>query len=205
MATSGAGLPERYGGHVALDFVNTVSWRWDPRRRRERLPDLPTLLAWAHAEGLVDEDATAPGSAGDGPAAVAAAHRLREAVHAVLTATVDAATPPAGDLAVIKAAALDAMKHATLAAPPPLRWAVIPRVPADLPRLLALASMELLCSADMELVRRCQGSGCGWFFLDRSRSHTRRWCDAGDCGNRERARRHYARIRSARTRSPGAA
>ncbi|MBV8733872.1 MAG: CGNR zinc finger domain-containing protein [Solirubrobacterales bacterium] len=32
-------------------------------------------------------------------------------------------------------------------------------------------------------------------FLDSTRNHSRRWCSSGDCGNRARARRHYARSR----------
>jgi predicted RNA-binding Zn ribbon-like protein len=180
---------DRYGGHPVLDFVNTVSWRTDPDRRTERLPDLPSLVAWAVEVGLIDE-AVPPKGAG-----LAATHQLREAVHGVLAATVDGAAPAAEDLSVIRAAALDAMRRARLAGPVPLRWALTPRVPADLVRLLALAALELLRSPDLALLRRCEGSGCGWFFLDRSRSHTRRWCSGGDCGNRERARRHYARTR----------
>jgi predicted RNA-binding Zn ribbon-like protein len=183
-------LPARYGGHPVLDLVNTVAWRTDPERRTERLVDQPTLLAWARAVGLVDRRHTLPlGTDAD----LAAVRRLREAVHAVLVAIVDGAVPADHSLRVIQAAALDAMRHATLTGPGPLRWALPPRQPADLPRALALASLDLLRSPDLRLVRRCEGDGCGWFFLDRSRSHTRRWCSSGDCGNRVRARRHYAR------------
>ncbi|MFJ2262942.1 CGNR zinc finger domain-containing protein [Streptomyces sp. NPDC087844] len=64
-------------------------------------------------------------------------------------------------------------------------------------RLLALEATELLAGPLAQL-RRCQGPGCGWFFLDRSRSHTRQWCRSGDCGNRERVRRHYERSRGSR-------
>ncbi|MFD9792685.1 CGNR zinc finger domain-containing protein [Streptomyces sp. NPDC059070] len=33
--------------------------------------------------------------------------------------------------------------------------------------------------------------------MDRTRGGTRRWCSSGDCGNRDRARRHYARTHPA--------
>ncbi|MGH3319645.1 MAG: CGNR zinc finger domain-containing protein [Streptosporangiaceae bacterium] len=56
--------------------------------------------------------------------------------------------------------------------------------------------MELLQSSDLAALRRCQNSACGWLFLDRSRSHTRRWCSSADCGNRERVRRHASRHRT---------
>jgi predicted RNA-binding Zn ribbon-like protein len=45
-------------------------------------------------------------------------------------------------------------------------------------------------------LRRCDDDGCGWLFLDTTRNHSRRWCSSGDCGNRDRARRHYARNRT---------
>ncbi|ALO06597.1 hypothetical protein AQF52_1001 [Streptomyces venezuelae] len=68
---------------------------------------------------------------------------------------------------------------------------------ADLGHTLALQAETLLSGPGLERIRRCGGPGCGWFFLDRSRSGTRRWCSSGDCGNRDRDRRHYARTRNA--------
>ena len=46
-----------------------------------------------------------------------------------------------------------------------------------------------------ELVGRCANERCGWLFVDRTRSHNRRWCSSAGCGNVERARRHYERHR----------
>jgi len=34
-----------------------------------------------------------------------------------------------------------------------------------------------------------------WLFIDRSRTHRRRWCSMQTCGNRHKARRHYQRIK----------
>jgi predicted RNA-binding Zn ribbon-like protein len=45
-------------------------------------------------------------------------------------------------------------------------------------------------------LRRCDDQGCGWLFLDTTRNHSRRWCSSRDCGNRDRARRHYTRSRT---------
>ena len=39
----------------------------------------------------------------------------------------------------------------------------------------------------------CQAEGCGWFFVDESPNHARTWCSSEVCGNRERARRAYAK------------
>ena len=40
----------------------------------------------------------------------------------------------------------------------------------------------------------CDGDGCAWLFIDTSKNRTRRWCDMAICGNRAKARRHYAKI-----------
>lgn len=59
------------------------------------------------------------------------------------------------------------------------------------------AAAELLTSADAARVRECDLETCSWLFLDRSKNGTRRWCDMSVCGNRAKARRHYARERKA--------
>ena len=48
-----------------------------------------------------------------------------------------------------------------------------------------------LCGATYE-------DGCGWVFLDETKNRRRRWCSMKDCGNRAKARRHYARQREAK-------
>src|SRR6266704_3310763 len=181
-------LPELIGGHVVLDLANTVSWRLDPQRAIDRLPDFPALLAWSRRAGLIDgaaADAVARAAAGDRIAAersLRAARRLREGVHEVLGGVAEGGVPAERGLRAIQPALVDAVRHAVL---------------ADLPRLLALATLQMLQSGDdLRAVRRCRRSGCGWLFLDRSRSHTRRWCSADDCGNRERVRRHYVLTRA---------
>lgn len=41
-------------------------------------------------------------------------------------------------------------------------------------------------------LRICGNPHCRLVFLDESKSSTRRWCDDGGCGNRDRVRRHRA-------------
>ena len=53
------------------------------------------------------------------------------------------------------------------------------------------SATELLSSAEIERIGICEGDGCGWFFYDNSRNHSRKWCDTGDCGNRAKARCFY--------------
>ena len=51
----------------------------------------------------------------------------------------------------------------------------------------------LLTSQDAARLGFCQAEGCGWFFVDESPNHARTWCSSEVCGNRERARRAYAK------------
>jgi predicted RNA-binding Zn ribbon-like protein len=63
------------------------------------------------------------------------------------------------------------------------------------PFLIARATAEFLATADLTLVRRCQGEGCILFFHDTTKSHTRRWCSMATCGNRTKVKAHYVRTR----------
>lgn len=47
-------------------------------------------------------------------------------------------------------------------------------------------------------LRACANSDCTLFFVDHSRNNGGRWCSMATCGNRAKARRHYARRRSDR-------
>jgi predicted RNA-binding Zn ribbon-like protein len=60
---------------------------------------------------------------------------------------------------------------------------------------LAEAAADLICNADFRLVRACEGRGCTLLFLDRTKSHARRWCSMAVCGNRAKAAAHRARMR----------
>ncbi len=55
------------------------------------------------------------------------------------------------------------------------------------------SAADLLTTAELALVGECAGEGCSWLFLDTSRNRSRLWCSMEDCGNRAKARRHYAR------------
>jgi predicted RNA-binding Zn ribbon-like protein len=201
-------LPELIGGHVALDLVNTVAWRLDRDRWHDYLPDFPALAAWCRRSGLLDEavtqDLLAAALSHPGPAqqAVQDTRALREHLHALLAALADGDTPsPVTVSPGLRLALLDALTRSDLAGPP-MRWRLAVHQPADIPRLLALQALDLLQGLSLYPLRQCHGAGCGWLFLDRTRNRTRRWCSPTDCGNRDRARRHYARHRTAATQPP---
>lgn len=54
---------------------------------------------------------------------------------------------------------------------------------------------KLIASDRLERLRECKSSECTMLFIDESRNGSRRWCDMNVCGNRMKARRHYAKTR----------
>lgn len=74
--------------------------------------------------------------------------------------------------------------------------------PINLPRhVVSRALAELLTSSGnpgWHRLRACPGPGCGWVFVDRSRSGSRRWCQMSDCGNRAKGAAFRARRRDTR-------
>jgi predicted RNA-binding Zn ribbon-like protein len=191
------------GGHVSLDFLNTVGWRLGTEVR-EDLVTFYDWIGWSRHNGLL-----APAEAqkamrwGDRHAARAKAMLarvigLREAIYRVLRAHVDRGTPPERDLALFNAALREAC--ATLEVRRQESGFVLECEHPDDSRhalwRVIRSTAELLASPELGSVRVCAGEGCGWFFLDRSRNRRRRWCMMSDCGNREKARRYYRRHKS---------
>lgn len=51
---------------------------------------------------------------------------------------------------------------------------------------IAEAAAEFLATANFDLVRPCENTGCILWFYDRTKSHRRRWCSMQVCGNRHK-------------------
>ncbi|MER7176067.1 CGNR zinc finger domain-containing protein [Streptomyces mesophilus] len=189
------------GGHPVLDFANTVAWRLDTARAADRVHGFEAWVRWAVASGLLTADRaeallrSETADSASTRAAIAALTDLRATLWPLLDALVDGEEPPAEEWEALRRSLLQARESATLPPAFPLRWQSGTDRLGDLSHALALRAEELLGGDGLSRVRRCAGPGCGWFFLDRSRSGTRRWCSSDDCGNRDRARRHYSRTR----------
>ena len=82
----------------------------------------------------------------------------------------------------------------------PLDWSTGLGSVHDVADELGLHVWRLLEREDAARLRQCQDGACGWLFLDRTKNASRVWCSSGDCGNRARARRHYAAHRGGRPR-----
>jgi predicted RNA-binding Zn ribbon-like protein len=193
----------RIGGRLSLDFINTRGSRLSDQAS-EHLTDYETLLAWAVYAGAIDEAAMrglrrhAAAQPSEAAAVVAEAQALRESIFATFTAAAAGKPPPPTDLARLNA-------HLERASKAPLvvcrdgsswerQWRCADALTAPLDPIVRDAADLLLTDAQRQRIHFCESDdGCGWVFLDQTKSGTRRWCDMKSCGNRAKARRHYAR------------
>jgi len=171
-------MTEFYGDHPALDLMNTVvqgeeTWHGDA-----------DVLAWLEAAGQVPAGAAAPGRPGE---LLAAARALRETVRTAVAAR------KAGkrvDAAALNAALAHAQRHMVLVEESGDGLSLQARYAAGTPQQLlaplAEAAAHLLALADFNLVRKCEDHACTLWFLDRTKSHRRRWCSMALCGNRNK-------------------
>lgn len=200
---------EFVGGTVALDFANTVGGT-HTAPSHEHLVDYRDLLDFARSAGtispsqarrLVDEAERQPTRAA---AVLRRAIGLREAIWRVFDAFAKEARADPADLATIHVEELAALRHARIeqtGSRVEYRWS--DELSLDRPLWdLARSAADLLRSADdLPRVRECGSATCEWLFIDRSRNHTRRWCDMADCGNRAKQRR----LRDRQARRPSSA
>ena len=203
-------IPRRYqwpprsfiAGELCLEFTNTVG---DHSKTRdvERLTDWDALLQWAVAAGALDAtEAQELRQFGRSNPAVArrSLHVLlsfRNVLFRVLSALAAGHAPVREDLECVEVPVLGALRSAHLMRQNrTFAWTIRhseSSMKTPLARI-ALSALRLLQGEDLSRLRECQR--CSWLFVDRSKSHGRRWCRADACGNRARVARHY------RTRAP---
>jgi predicted RNA-binding Zn ribbon-like protein len=187
---------------LCLDFANTLSWRTSGKPE-EKLGSYAALVEWGRKAGIVSarEARAMLKAAQTSTGVLQRAITLRESIYRTFAARAAGRRARPFDLAILNETVSEAMAHLRLVAE---RKAFVWRWPADSDaarRILwtvARSAAELLTSDHLGAVRVCSGAECGWLFLDLSRNRSRRWCAMSDCGNREKARRHYQRVRQAR-------
>jgi predicted RNA-binding Zn ribbon-like protein len=190
------------GGNLCLDFANTARYVGAPR---EDLPTYLALVSFAEQAGAVTRaDARALVAAAEKKPAAAArvlarGLALRNAIFRIFSAIAGERKVDAGDLAVLDRAAADAAAHAHLVPRDGgFTWEVEAAALRELEGPLwpvVRSATDLLTSSEVGTVRECALETCSWLFLDHSKNQKRRWCDMKVCGNRSKARRHYARTK----------
>ena len=190
-------MPDNFqlvAGHVALDFANTLDNRYDPDRRIELLPTYERFLVFTRQAGI-------PYRPSAETHAAAAAHALsriievREAMHFLFLSVAAGDAPPGDALETLNVYLAEARAAQTLAwGRGQLAWHWRPSTSLLAPLYpIVLAAADLLTSPELGYVRECSAETCRWLFLDRSKNHSRRWCDMKVCGNRAKAQRFQSR------------
>ncbi|MGH7464646.1 MAG: CGNR zinc finger domain-containing protein [Longimicrobiales bacterium] len=190
------------GGNIALDFANSASQRQRGEPATERLVSYADLVTFGRRTDLIgptragDLLADAARRPEDAAAIVTRARVLREVIYAVFAAVASSARPADNDIAVLNSFLEEGMRFRRLERDERCcGWAWSP---GDEPLAQMLwpivnAAAELLVDGELDRVKLCGNDACAWLFIDVSRNRSRRWCDMKDCGNRAKARRHYAR------------
>lgn len=200
--TSTVETVELVGGDVALDLVNTGSRRKEGPFR-ERLRQYDDLVTWAERVGIIEPDgaerlhAEAERHPDEARRVLETARTLRETIYRVFAAGAHEREPEPDDLHALADAAAEAASHRSIERDPEgfrFTWPEGDRLDRVL-WPLAMSAAELLVSDDLDRVKECATDNCNWLFVDQSRNRSRRWCDMKDCGNRAKARRHYARTK----------
>jgi predicted RNA-binding Zn ribbon-like protein len=195
------------GGHLALDFTNTVD---DPEgpQRYDHVGTYPELVGWSVRIGVLkDGQADVLLAAADehplvSAIAVKRAHALRRILIGAFTEIAEINSGvTAGTQGLMRAArwdelrpfVTDAIAHAQLAPDDStyqLTWPEATRLDVMLSPI-GVGALELLISPQLFRLKKC--AGCPWVFLDQSKNFSRRWCSMNDCGTHEKIRRYVAR------------
>ncbi|MEV6896937.1 CGNR zinc finger domain-containing protein [Amycolatopsis sp. NPDC051372] len=172
------------GGRPSLDLVNTLRNRYQAEGF-EQLTSPEALAEWLSLAGLTE--GRVPVTEED----LETAKWLREAVNRLVT------TPPAQeDVELVNKAVEEPLPNARLrlSGGELHKAAPIPGNPVAAAFALIAADVIELVTSPVD-VRVCAADDCGLRFADASPRRTRQWCSMSRCGNRAKARAHYARTR----------
>jgi predicted RNA-binding Zn ribbon-like protein len=191
-------------GEACLDFVNTLDHRASPGHEIELLESYSALTEWAVQAGLISARrqrtllSFANSHLEQAQLVLRSAVRLRECLHRAFLRVVSNQPPAPADLALLGAYVAGLYSHVRLLPHDGvfrLDWSAPAQRLDSILWPVVKSAVELLTSEDLKRVRRCDVSTCRWFFVDRSKNHSRRWCAMKICGNRVKARKFYKRSR----------
>lgn len=189
------------GETLCLEFANTTS------SDDNHLADYHDLVSWCQNAGVLSEERAAQlhGDAQQKPERAAHVFRkavtLRRTIHSVFSAAAARHPPSEGDLRPLNRTVGEALKHLRIvqtAKEFQWQWEGT-KASLEFPLwLVARSAADLLTSERQSRIQQCGNANCSWLFLDKSKNHSRRWCDMAVCGNREKARRSRARKQAER-------
>lgn len=189
---------------LCLDFANTVGWH-NGDNPKERLINYEKLVGWSrHAKILnIPQEKRllekANRHSDQAEKTLEEAIELREAIFRLFRSIAAGQKTDSFDLAILNKYLTKAYSLAEIT-PKDNKFALTFRDGEnELDCMLwpiVQSAIDLLLSGNLNRVKQCEGDPCGWLFFDSSRNKSRRWCSMADCGNREKARRHYKKKNS---------
>ena len=198
-------------GHSALDFVNSLDWRFRKSGAEELLKTYGDLLSFTVRAGLLKKPealglARTVGMRRAGRVLMAG-KALREVLANFFYSVVDGGPPASGCMQALEEHIEKARKHQRLTwrgACLEWSWAQVWQETEFPIWVLALKAAELTTSPSLIKVRACDNAECRWLFLDTSKNQGRRWCDMNLCGNRMKSRRFKAKRKDSQSHVFGA-
>ena len=196
---------EYVGGDIAADLANTTSNRYEPADLHEHIQTYADVVEFARLGGVIRPALARRliAEAEQRPERALQVYRrtaaLREAVFGALSKIAAGKDPSANDVEVISREAAEALGHATMVRTadgytwdwPDSDELARPLWP------IARAAAEILTTDTRAHVRECADDTCAWLFIDRTKNHSRRWCDMNGCGTRNKVREFRQRQKRA--------
>lgn len=193
---------------LCLDLINTLDNRPVPERQQELLNSYEDLADWAAQAGAINAPLRvalirqAKAHPAKARAALRRAIALRETLYRIVAGRLTRRRLADSDRQALNEVLAEALSRLQLRATRKgfrLDWAEEPGSLEAILWPIAGSAGQLLTSGDLGRVRQCGGKTCRWMFVDRSKNHSRRWCDMKVCGNRTKARRFYRRKKARST------
>lgn len=194
---------EFIGGELCLDFCNTLGGAREINTT-EYLRDYGDLVEWGRQAGVINaEDGDrllqeAERQPEQAQAVLERARKLRESIYALFSSRDLGEMPDVRDLVTLNQELARSLGRSQIVQEADdFAWGWRPD-PASLDVMLgpvARSAADLLTSNELPQVSECANDECNWLFVDRSRNHSRQWCDMKSCGNVVKVRRYRARKR----------
>ncbi|UCH62173.1 MAG: ABATE domain-containing protein [Fidelibacterota bacterium] len=196
-------LAETAGGRLCLEFTNTVD-RYEAEDTGDSLLDYTDLVRWAEKVQVIGGDEAkqllvrASRDRGAAEAALRKAKRLRATIYQIFAAIAQDQRPSTTNLDQLNRILTRVQSQVHIVSRPEgFGWAW-QAGGFDLEAVLwpvVRSAAELLTTDEVHKISQCNGGDCTWLFVDKSKNHSRKWCDMETCGNRVKSRRHYAKVR----------
>ena len=196
---------EWVGGHVALDFANTLSDRVSAEPK-PYLHSYEDLLDWCQKADLIGPISRRHLSAGSERAKTAAfkeSEELSTALFTVFRAAARQEALPQDSLDYLNSLVQRTVAWRNISACDDegrkisCGWDFKGAAPYAVLGPIVWRAMDLLENGPLDRIKECPPpEGCGWLFMDLSKNRSRQWCSMKTCGNTSKVRRFRERRRA---------